>query len=81
MMTLLEDLGLALRQVCRAIGLSGNAVTIVPPGCTGSDAECSCADRDRVCAEREAPRSWALRAAECGTDRVEGRADCGVFGR
>jgi hypothetical protein len=30
MMTLLEDLGLALRQVCRAIGLSGNAATVVP---------------------------------------------------
>ena len=30
MTTLLEDLGLALRQVCRAVGLSGTALTVIP---------------------------------------------------
>jgi hypothetical protein len=30
MMTMFEDLGLALRQICRAIGLSGTAATVVP---------------------------------------------------
>jgi hypothetical protein len=30
MMTLFEDLRLALRQICRAIGLSGTATTVVP---------------------------------------------------
>jgi hypothetical protein len=29
-MTQLEDLRLALRQICRAIGLSGTAATVVP---------------------------------------------------
>ena len=30
MTTLLEDLGLALRQICRAVGLSGTALTVIP---------------------------------------------------
>lgn len=30
MITLLEDLRLALREICRAIGLSGNALTVIP---------------------------------------------------
>jgi hypothetical protein len=30
MITLLEDLMLALRQICQAIGLSGNALTVIP---------------------------------------------------
>jgi hypothetical protein len=30
MMTLFEDLRLTLRQICRAIGLSGTAATVVP---------------------------------------------------
>jgi exosome complex RNA-binding protein Rrp42 (RNase PH superfamily) len=30
MTTLLEDLGLALRQICRAIGLTGTALTVIP---------------------------------------------------
>jgi hypothetical protein len=30
MTTLLEDLGLVLRQICRAIGLSGTALTVIP---------------------------------------------------
>jgi hypothetical protein len=30
MIMLLEDLRLALREICRAIGLSGNALTVVP---------------------------------------------------
>ncbi len=30
MMTQLEDLRLALRQICRALGLSGTAATVVP---------------------------------------------------
>jgi hypothetical protein len=30
MTTLLEDLRLALRQICRAIGLSGTALTVIP---------------------------------------------------
>jgi hypothetical protein len=30
MMTLLEDLRLALRQICLALGLSGTALTVIP---------------------------------------------------
>lgn len=30
MIMLLEDLRLALREICRAIGLSGNALTVIP---------------------------------------------------
>jgi hypothetical protein len=30
MITLLEDLRLALREICRAIGVSGNALTVIP---------------------------------------------------
>ena len=30
MMTMFEDLSLALRQICRAMGLSGTAATVVP---------------------------------------------------
>ena len=30
MTTLLEDLRLALRQICRAVGLSGTALTVIP---------------------------------------------------
>jgi len=30
MITLLEDLRLALKEICQAIGLSGNALTVIP---------------------------------------------------
>lgn len=30
MTTLLEDLGLAIGQICRAVGLSGTALTVIP---------------------------------------------------
>ena len=55
MMTLFEDLRLALRQICRAIGLSGTAATVVPLVVLGVALNIAALSADGVCAERETP--------------------------
>ena len=75
MMTMLDDLRLALRQICGAMGLSGTAATVVPLVVLGVALNVAALSAMEYMRNERHSWPWTDCVAECGAHRVEGGAD------